>query len=139
MSKEAKKKGATHTRQIGKYQIGQLIGKGASGTVYKALDVETATFVALKEIPTTNEQEIESIRSEIQLLKSLRHPNIVKYIEAINTKENLIIITEYVENGSLSNVVKKFGNLQESLVQIYVFQVCLLVFIDYISLRLLMD
>ena len=107
-----------------KYQVGQQIGKGAAGTVYKALDIRTATFVALKEIPAWNVKEIESIRAEVSLLQSLRHPNIVKYLDTVRTKDKLIIVTEYVENGSLYNVVKKFGNLQESLAQIYVVQVC---------------
>lgn len=48
-------------------------------------------------------------QSEIQLLKKLKHPNIVKYIDTIRTEHNLNIIIEYVENGSLANIVKKFG------------------------------
>jgi serine/threonine protein kinase len=61
---------------------------------------------------------------EIQLLKKLKHPNIVKYIDTIRTDTALNIVIEYVENGSLSNIAKKFGgSLPESLVAIYISQV----------------
>ena len=125
-----KKKKTTSTedpqvhQQVGKYRLGLLIGQGASGKVYKAIDTSTATFVALKQIPLSNVQEIEAIRSEIRLLQSLKHPNIVKYLDNVVTKDTLNIVTEFVENGSLCSVIKKFGNLQESLIQIYVLQVC---------------
>lgn len=80
----------------------------------------------------------------------MNHPNIVQYIDTIRTKDYLHIVLEYVllslnvhcsilicclnstlsslycrymENGSLSNVIKKFGSFSESLTAIYVTQV----------------
>ena len=122
--KVAPKEEEPQLQTLGDYQLGQVIGKGAAGTVYKAINVMTGDFVAVKEIPITNVSEIESIQYEVSLLKSLKHPNIVKYIDTIRTKDYLNIVTEYVENGSLYSIVKKFGKLQESLIQIYVIQVC---------------
>lgn len=63
-------------------------------------------------------------QTEIQLLKKLKHPNIVKYIDTIRTESALHIVIEYVENGSLANLVKKFGGgFPETLVAIYISQV----------------
>lgn len=121
-------------QQLSHYQLGQVIGKGAAGTVYKAIDIVTGDFVAIKAIPITNVAEIESIQYEINLLQSLKHPNIVKYLDAIRTKDYLNIVTEYVENGSLLSIVKKFGKLNESLVQLYVIQVCKFLSIIFFSM-----
>ena len=54
----------------------------------------------------------------------MKHPNIVKYIDTIRTDHNLNIVIEYVENGSLAQIVKKFGgSFPETLVAIYISQV----------------
>jgi serine/threonine protein kinase len=110
--------------QIGPYQLGSEIGKGAAGTVYKAIHTQTGDFVAVKQIPASNTKEIENIESEIALLRSLKHANIVKYLMTIRTPNYLNIVTEYVENGSLSSLLQKFGRFPESLVQVYTLQVC---------------
>lgn len=66
---------------------------------------------------------------EINLLRKLEHPNIVKYIgnltrlmllDSIYTDHFLNIILEFVENGSLDSLIKKFGKFPESLVAVYI-------------------
>ena len=56
-------------------------------------------------------------------MQQLIHPNIVKYIDTIRTEGFLHILLEFMENGSLSNVIRKFGSFSESLSAIYVTQV----------------
>jgi hypothetical protein len=53
----------------------------------------------------------------------LRHSNIVKYYGWTKSRDHLNIILEYVENGSLQQIVKKFGTFPEPLVCVYVRQV----------------
>ena len=67
---------------------------------------------------------------EINLLKLLTNPYIVEYIESFNTKESLYIVMEFVENGSLSQIVKRFGRLNESLVGIYTLQAPLFIAVN---------
>uniref|UniRef100_A0A2N9EY15 non-specific serine/threonine protein kinase n=1 Tax=Fagus sylvatica TaxID=28930 RepID=A0A2N9EY15_FAGSY len=57
--------------------------------------------------------------------RNLNHKNIVKYLGSLKTKTHLHIILEYVENGSLANIIKpnKFGPFPESLVAVYIAQV----------------
>nr|XP_010312974.1 MAP3K epsilon protein kinase isoform X1 [Solanum lycopersicum] len=110
-----------------KYMLGDEIGKGAYGRVYKGLDLENGDFVAIKQVSLENiaQEDLNVIMQEIDLLKNLNHKNIVKYLGSLKTKSHLFIILEYVENGSLANIVKpnKFGPFPESLVAVYISQV----------------
>nr|ADK36643.1 MAPKKKe [Nicotiana benthamiana] len=110
-----------------KYMLGDEIGKGAYGRVYKGLDLENGDFVAIKQVSLENiaQEDLNIIMQEIDLLKNLNHKNIVKYLGSLKTKTHLFIILEYVENGSLANIVKpnKFGPFPESLVAVYISQV----------------
>lgn len=110
-----------------KYMLGDEIGKGAYGRVYKGLDLENGDFVAIKQVSLENisQEDLNIIMQEIDLLKNLNHKNIVKYLGSVKTKTHLHIILEYVENGSLANIIKpnKFGPFPESLVAVYISQV----------------
>eukprot|EP01035_Chromulina_nebulosa_P021003 gene21003-27216_t len=108
------------------YQInGSEIGRGAFGVVYQAFNVDTGDFVAVKRFPIKSipVESLASIESEIDLMRELNHPNIVKYISTVRSKNYLYIIMEYMENGSLSNVIKQYGSFSESLTAIYITQV----------------
>ncbi|PPD97932.1 hypothetical protein GOBAR_DD05005 [Gossypium barbadense] len=103
-----------------KYMLGDEIGKGAYGRVYKGLDLENGDFVAIKQV------SLENIAQEdLNIIMNLNHKNIVKYLGSSKTKAHLHIILEYVENGSLANIIKpnKFGPFPESLVAVYIAQV----------------
>ncbi|KAL6187219.1 hypothetical protein ACLB2K_043334 [Fragaria x ananassa] len=110
-----------------KYMLGDEIGKGAYGRVYKGLDLENGDFVAIKQVSLENiaQEDLNVIMQEIDLLKNLNHKNIVKYLGSLKTKTHLHIVLEYVENGSLANIIKpnKFGPFPESLVAVYIAQV----------------
>lgn len=110
---------------IGQYQLGEVIGKGGFGVVYKGLNIDNGEFVAVKQVPIKQlcKEQIEDIQGEINLLKQLDHMYIVRYIDHKQTDESLYIVIEFVENGSLQNVIKKFGMIPESLVALYISQV----------------
>ena len=111
--------------RLGKYKCGLEIGRGGYATVFQALNTETGDFVAIKRVSLQNidQDDLNSIEHEISLLKKLHNPNIVKYIDTIKTQDYLHIVLEYMENGSLANVMKKFGQLDEGLIAIYIRQV----------------
>ena len=56
-------------------------------------------------------------------MKKLNHKNIVQYIDFIKQDNYIHIILEYIENGSLAQLLKKFGPLSEPLCVIYIKQV----------------
>ena len=110
---------------ISDYRLGDLIGRGASGSVYRGINFKTGETVAIKSISLSalSPSSLPDIMSEIDLLKNLNHPNIVKYKGFEQDENSLHIILEYCENGSLQTILKKFGKFPESLVAVYITQV----------------
>lgn len=111
-------------KNVGQYQIGELLGKGAFGRVFKGLDTKNGIFVAVKQIEKAliSESQLPSIMREAELLQRLDHPNIVKFYQYIETKSYLYFILEFVESGSLYKVMKKYGVFPEGLLSMYVYQ-----------------
>ena len=91
-----------------KYQIIKVIGKGTYGIVYLAQNIFTKELVAMKKIPKTSEDLLSDteIMDEIEILKSLDHPDIVKINEFYNTNENYYIINEYCSKGELYSIIQ---------------------------------
>eukprot|EP01103_Thecamoeba_quadrilineata_P019853 TRINITY_DN8243_c0_g1_i1.p1 TRINITY_DN8243_c0_g1~~TRINITY_DN8243_c0_g1_i1.p1 ORF type:complete len:609 (-),score=117.46 TRINITY_DN8243_c0_g1_i1:29-1855(-) len=107
------------------YQVGDQLGKGAFGKVFRGLNVKTGEFVAIKQMEKSlvNKEQMESITVELDLLQKLYHPNIVRFIDYDDTEQYLYFIMEYVEGGSLHEAMRKFGVFPESLLFIYLTQV----------------
>ncbi|KAK4138010.1 hypothetical protein BT67DRAFT_439232 [Trichocladium antarcticum] len=107
------------------YRLGDCIGKGAFGSVYKAFNWGTGEAVAVKQIKLVDvpRSELRMIEVEIDLLKNLHHDNIVKYIGFVKSADCLNIILEYCENGSLHSICKAYGKFPENLVGVYMTQV----------------
>jgi serine/threonine protein kinase len=76
--------------------------------------------IAIDEVST---KELSSLENEINLLRSFRHPNIVRYIGTEVTPLALSIFLEYVPGGSLKALIDKFGQLEESVAKSYTRQV----------------
>ncbi|KAH8832988.1 Pkinase-domain-containing protein [Flagelloscypha sp. PMI_526] len=113
------KKGVTH------FQIGNCIGRGQFGSVYRALNLNTGQMVAVKRIRLEGlkEEEINQLMKEVELVKRLSHPSIVKYEGMARDEDCLSIVLEYAENGSLGQTLKAFGKLNERLVASYVVKI----------------
>lgn len=116
---------AQDVAELKDYQLGDCLGKGAFGSVYRALNWGTGETVAVKQIKLQDlpKNEMRVIMLEIDLLKNLDHPNIVKYHGFVKSPETLNIILEYCENGSLHSISKNFGRFPENLVGLYMSQV----------------
>ena len=91
-----------------KYEILSKLGSGSFGNVYLARNKFTDEKVALKQIKksTANLLSDGEIKDEIEILKKLDHPDIVRIIESFNTRNSYILITEYCEEGELFDQVK---------------------------------
>ena len=106
-------------------QLGPCLGRGAFGSVYRSLNWTTGETVAIKQIRLADmpKAELNVIMQEIDLLKHLHHPNIVKYHDSLKSADSLYIVLEYCENGSLHQICKNFGKFPENLVSLYSQQV----------------
>ncbi|PCH44333.1 Pkinase-domain-containing protein [Wolfiporia cocos MD-104 SS10] len=107
------------------FQLGNCIGRGQFGAVYRALNLNTGQMVAVKRIRLEGlkEDEIAQLMKEVDLVKSLSHPSIVKYEGMARDDDTLSIVLEYAENGSLGQTLKAFGKLNERLVAGYVVKI----------------
>lgn len=65
------------------YRLGKELGRGGFGVVFEALHSQTGESVAIKRISLSNvgPAELADIQGEIELLKQLSHPNIVRYVD----------------------------------------------------------
>ena len=78
------------------------------------------------EIPSDNKRAIiEDLQREIDVMKTLNHKNIVRYLgaEVDNSHNILNIFQEWVPGGSISSLLKKFGPFSVDIVKTYVQQV----------------
>ncbi|KAK2463521.1 hypothetical protein APHAL10511_004272 [Amanita phalloides] len=107
------------------YQLGNCIGRGQFGSVYRALNLSTGQMVAVKQIRLEGlkEAEVAELMREVNIYRSLSHPGIVRYEGMARDKETLSIVLEYAENGSLGQTLKAFGRLNERLVASYVVKI----------------
>lgn len=88
----------------------QTIGKGAFGTVIRALYYELDDReVAVKVVDKTKHKfkYINRLKFEINILNKIKHKNIVEYLGCIETNSKMYIITEYLKDGTLKDLIEK--------------------------------
>ena len=91
-----------------KYKVLSHLGNGSYGKVYKAMNLKTENLVAIKSVKKKKDKEDEDkfVSNEIDFLKRLSHPNIVKIYEFYDIKDNYYLITEYCKYGELYKYYK---------------------------------
>ena len=94
----------------GSYALSHVLGRGAFGTVHKAIWRELGLPVAVKRVSRSHmsAEDNNQLQTEILLFKKLKHKHIVNYIEAVDDPSSpfLDIVMEYIEGGSLFSVVQ---------------------------------
>ena len=113
---------------VGAYVLGEEIGKGAHGQVYKAIDTRDGSMVAVKEIALRrlDDKARRALRLEIELLTELgAHENVIALRGVVEHDAYVYVVLELAENGSLASLVKpaKFGVCAEPLARVYVRQI----------------
>ena len=91
-----------------KYEYQSLVGSGAFGKVRLYVDRDSKLFkYAIKTIKKNifKRHSIESIKREVDILRSLDHPNIVKYFETYEDECYLHIVMEYIAGDNLFRVL----------------------------------
>ena len=92
---------------LSKYKLIKKLGEGAYGIVYLVNNILTNTRLVLKKINKVKENDELNIKNELEILKKLDHPNIVKIIEYYDTEEAFYIITEFCKKGELYGYIKQ--------------------------------
>ena len=92
----------------GRYEVLAPISSGAMGAVYRAVDRETGTEVALKRLLDT--QHAARFEIEARLLASLRHPRVVRVSDYASDDEGMFIVMDLVRGTDLGAVLKERGD-----------------------------
>ncbi|CAG8508634.1 14696_t:CDS:10 [Rhizophagus irregularis] len=106
---------ASNKIKIGQYNVLQTLGVGSFGKVKMAVHSITGHKVAMKFInrkKIANLDMVGRVKREIQYLKLLRHPHIIKLYEVITTPTDIIMVMEYA-GGELFNFIVEKGKMSE--------------------------
>ncbi|KAG0359480.1 Protein kinase [Podila minutissima] len=101
--------------KIGPYMLLETLGVGSFGKVKRAVHSLTGHTVAIKIInknKVVNQDMFARVKREIQYLKLLRHPHIIKLYEVISTPTSIYMVIEYA-GGELFNYIVDNTKLSE--------------------------
>lgn len=94
-----------------RYRVTDTIGEGGMGDVYRGIDLQSGEIVAIKrlkpDIIKANPNLIERFARESEALRQLNHPNIVKMLAAVEENGRHYIVMQYVEGGSLRDLLDR--------------------------------
>jgi len=108
------------------------LGNGAFGTVFKVKRKHSGfnpIIRALKEISKekmqSNEESSLELKNEIEILKNIDHPNIMKIYEFFEDDNNIYLINEFCGGGDVSSMHDQYGEFPEFLLKFVMSQVFL--------------
>ena len=99
-----------------------VLGAGTYATVYKAMDMNTGSLIAVKEIrmdgisDEKQKQDVKTqLQAEVELMRKLDHVNIVRYLGTSTRDGKLYIMVEYMAGGSIKDSLESFSAYSEEL------------------------
>jgi calcium-dependent protein kinase len=97
------------------YELGKSLGKGSYGVVHLGRHKKTKRRVAIKTIKVGNGETWKELKNEVNIMKNLRHPNVVQLYETFSTNDTLFLIMAECAGGDLTgwlkNIMKTQGKL----------------------------
>ncbi|XP_057750029.1 L-type lectin-domain containing receptor kinase IX.1-like [Arachis stenosperma] len=99
------------SRATNNFAKGHKIGEGGFGGVYKGFLRDLNIHVAIKRISQGSQQGVREYASEVKIISQLRHKNLVQLIGWCHRKNDLLLIYEFMENGSLDSYIFKGKSL----------------------------
>lgn len=107
------------------YHRGHFLGEGGFARCFQMKDDSGKIFAAktVAKISIKSEKTRKKLLSEIQIHKSMKHPNIVQFIDCFEDDTNVYILLEICPNGSLMDLLKKRKVLTEPEVRYFTTQI----------------
>lgn len=85
-----------------KYHVNaKELGHGHYGVVRKCMDRETKQWYAIKSIRKAKVKKIEVLKREIEILREVKHPNIIELVDVFEDAKYLHLVTELCTGGEL--------------------------------------
>lgn len=96
-------------KKVGPYTIEQPIGKGAYAEVYLVSDEHDNGYAmkVIKNIDRLTPSQLKHIKTEIKVMKTLKHPNIVRSRFILASKRKLYIVMDYIGGGNLLQLLQQ--------------------------------
>ena len=107
-------------------EVIDLLGKGAYGKVYQIKHKSNGQIRAMKVISIKQLKENykeEEIQNEIEILKNVIHPNIIKLYEVFNDNDNYYLLNEFCSEGELCKYLIHFKKLPEVIVKHIMYEI----------------
>ena len=112
----------------GKYKILNKIGQGGMSVVYLAMNEKANRQWAVKEVRKEGVLDFEVVRQslirETDLLKQLKHPNLLGIADIIETEDTMLIVMDYIEGVSLDQLLREAGAQPQDEVVKWARQLC---------------
>ncbi|KAK3213413.1 hypothetical protein Dsin_018119 [Dipteronia sinensis] len=100
------------------YHVIELVGEGSFGKVYKGRRKYTGQTVAMKFIMKhgKSDKDIQNLRQEIEILRKLKHENIIEMLDSFESPQEFCVVTEFAQ-GELFEILEDDKCLPEEQVQ----------------------
>ena len=112
--------------QIGNYKVEKTIGSGTFGKVklgFHSITQEKVAVKVLEKSKINHLEDIERVKREINFLKKLNHPNVIKLLEILENNTSLFLVMEYAGGGELFNHIVKKRRLSEQEASFFFYQI----------------
>jgi serine/threonine-protein kinase len=114
-------------RRFGRYHLGEILGSGGMGSVYRGTHELLRRPVAIKVLSRedASEQSINRFEREVQITASLRHPNTIDVYDYGRTDDGTFFyVMEFVDGITLQQLIDVFGAQPPSRVIHLLLQIC---------------
>ena len=109
-----------------RWQQGRFIGAGSFGSVYLAVNLDSGSLMAVKEIKFQEVAGLSNlysqIKDELSVMEMLHHPNVVEYYGIEVHRDKVYIFEEYCQGGSLAALLEHGRIEDEGIIQVYTMQ-----------------
>ncbi|XP_017325060.1 myosin light chain kinase, smooth muscle isoform X1 [Ictalurus punctatus] len=106
------------------YEVGDRLGSGKFGTVFKLVEKSTKKVWAGKFIKAYTAKEKENVRQEIKIMNDLHHSKLVQCVDAFEGKSDIVMVMEIVSGGELfERIIDEDFELTEREVIKYMLQI----------------
>ncbi|OYV83300.1 MAG: hypothetical protein B7Z73_16220 [Planctomycetia bacterium 21-64-5] len=114
-------------QRLGPFLLKERLGAGGMGVVYRATHVESRRPFAVKVLSAKaagNKRIVARFARELEILKALKHPNIVRCFGGGRQGSDIYLVMELVGGGSLAGLIRRRGRIPWDAAIDYALQVC---------------
>ncbi|XP_050746848.1 myosin light chain kinase family member 4 [Gymnogyps californianus] len=103
----------------------EILGGGRFGQVHKCEEKATGLKLAAKIIKAKDPKQKDEVKNEINVMNQLNHVNLIQLYDAFESKNDIVLVMEYVEGGELfDRIIDENCNLTEMDTILFIKQIC---------------